>query len=137
MQQSKINRWVIGIICIGGLAAVYLFQRIDLASLSGAGESVTQKFLINRTIRFLLNDAFMIGLIYALFEEKKYLVFALWVQLTGLVIFLLPYFILKLYYPSYNGPMISYLHRLILNPTLLLLLIPAFYYQKKSRADGD
>jgi exosortase F-associated protein len=136
MQQSKINRGFVGAICIAGLAAVYLFQRIDLASLLGAGEGVTQKFLINRTIRFLLNDAFMIGLIYALFEEKKYLVFALWVQLTGLVIFLLPYFILKIYYPSYNGPLISYLHRLILNPTLLLLLIPAFYYQKKSRAEG-
>ena len=40
------------------------------------------------------------------------------------------YFIIKLNYPAYNGPMINYLHRLIINPTLLLLLIPAFYYQK-------
>lgn len=86
--------------------------------------------MINRTIRFLLNDLFALGLIYALFVQRKYLLFAIWVQLAGVFLFLIPYFIIKLNYPSYNGPLINYLHRLILNPTLLLLLIPAFYYQR-------
>src|SRR5690606_23367293 len=94
--------------------------------------SVFIKLLINRTIRFLLSDAFMLGLIYALYTEKKSVVFALCSQLAGVILFFISYFILKIYYPGYNGPMISYLHRLILNPTLLLLLIPAYYYQKKT-----
>jgi exosortase F-associated protein len=94
-------------------------------------DSAINRFIVNRTIRFLLNDAFTIGLIYALFVERKYVIFALYVQVVGVIIFLIPYFILKLYYPTYNGPLINYLHRLILNPTLLMLLIPAFYYQKK------
>jgi exosortase F-associated protein len=129
MQRKNLDRWVIGIGCILGLAGVYLFQRLDVAG--SLGVTVTMnKFLINRTIRFFLNDAFMIGLIYAIFVERKYVVFALWVQLAGIILFLIPYFVFKLYYPSYNGPMINYLHRLILNPTLLLLLIPAFYYQR-------
>jgi exosortase F-associated protein len=109
---------------------VFIFQKLDVATLLDIGSRSIDRFLINRTVRFLLNDVFAIGLIYALFKERKYVVFSLWVQLAGVVFFLIPYFILKLYLPSYNGPLISFLHRLILNPTLLLLLIPAFYYQK-------
>jgi len=128
------TRWVIGVLSACGLAAVFLFQRMDVAFILGIGEPAIQRFLINRTIRFLMNDAFAIGLIYALFAERKYVIFSLYVQLAGVVLFLIPYFILKIYLPTYNGPMISFLHRLILNPTLLMLLILAFYYQKYRRS---
>jgi exosortase F-associated protein len=131
-MKKQLKRWLIGFACVAGLVFVYLFQKLDPAGAISPGLTAIHKFLINRTIRFLLNDAFMIGLIYALFVEKKYVIFALWVQLAGVILFLIPYFVLKMYYPGYNGPMISYLHRLILNPTLLLLLIPAYYYQKKN-----
>src|SRR5687768_9382099 len=126
-----ITRIVVGIFCVGGLVAVYLFQRIDVANYLGVESAHIHKFLINRSIRFLLNDAFAIGVIYALFKERKYVIFSLYVQIIGVVLFLLPYFILKIYFPGYNGPLISFLHRIILNPTLLMLLIPAFYYQRK------
>jgi exosortase F-associated protein len=130
-MKNNFLRYTVGLLSLTGLVIVFLFQRTDVASFFGASDQ-TVKFLINRTVRFLLNDAFAIGLIYALFTERKYLIFSLWVQLAGVVLFLIPYFILKVQFPSYNGPLISYLHRLILNPTILLLLIPAFYYQKKS-----
>lgn len=123
-------RIVIGIVSITGLVTVFLFQQFDVAALIGVDEKVG-RFFINRTIRFLLNDALALGLIYALFRERKYVVFALYVQVAGVFLFLLPYFILKIYFPRYNGPLISFLHRLILNPTLLMLLIPAFYYQRR------
>ena len=123
-------RVVVALLSIAGMVLVFLFQRIDVASMMGIGEPAIYRFLVNRTIRFLLNDAFAIGLIYALFEERKYVIFSLYVQVAGIVLFLLPYFVLKIYFPAYNGPMISFLHRLVLNPTLLMLLIPAFYYQK-------
>ena len=131
----KRTRVVVGTLCVIGLLFVFLFQRIDLASLLSLAERPIDRFLINRTIRFLLNDALAVGLIYALFGERKYVVFSLYVQVAGIFLFLIPYFILKLYFPSYNGPLISFLHRLILNPTLLMLLIPAFYYQKYRAAD--
>jgi len=128
--MTRRARIAIGLASAAGLIAVFLFQRIDIAAALGVGGSRLSHFLINRTVRFFLNDALAIALIYALFEERKYVVFSVYVQLAGLVIFLLPYFVLKVYFPAYNGPLISFLHRLILNPTLLLLLIPAFYYQK-------
>lgn len=128
--MSPTYRKLIGVASVAGMVMVFLLQRVDVAAWFGMGGSHLSHFLINRTIRFFLNDAFAIALIYALFVERKYLVFALYVQLTGFVVFLIPYFILKVYFPSYNGPLISFLHRLVLNPTLLMLLIPAFYYQK-------
>lgn len=124
-------QWIIGGASVFGLAAVFIFQQIDLAAAMGVKENLS-RFFVNRTIRFFLNDLFTIGLIYALFSERKYVLFALYVQVAGVVLFLIPYFILKLYLPAYNGPLISFLHRLILNPTLLMLLIPALYLQRRN-----
>lgn len=138
MNRHLTIRIVIGLVSVAGLVAVFVFQGFNAAGLLGSEASGITQFILNRTIRFLLNDIFAIGLIYALFVERKYVVFSIWVQLIGVFLFLIPYFILKLNFPSYNGPLINYLHRLILNPTLLLLLIPAFYYQRnKARAHSS
>jgi hypothetical protein len=40
----------------------------------------------------------MIGLLYALFFERKYVIFALWVQLIGFIFILLPY-LAQTYFP--------------------------------------
>jgi exosortase F-associated protein len=131
MISQKHIRLATGILSLSGLIVIFLFQGVDLAGKMNITNDSLHSFLVNRTIRFILNDFFAIGLIYALFGLRKYVVFSVWVQLAGMVFFLFPYFVLKLYFPSYNGPLISFLHRLILNPILLLLLIPAFYYQQK------
>lgn len=127
----KQTRWLIGAVSVAGLIVVFVFQDIDVAAFLRLSEIPIRRFLINRMFRFLLNDVLAIGLIYSLFPDRKYVVFAVWTQVIGMVFLLLPYFILKLKFPQYNGPLISYLHRLILNPTLLILLIPAFYYQRR------
>jgi exosortase F-associated protein len=126
-------RLTIGTLSIAGLAGVFLFQELDLSAVFGLSLSPAGKFIFNRSVRFLLNDGLTVLLIYALFCERKYVIFAIYVQLAGLVFVLIPYFIAKMYFPNYNGPLISFIHRLVLNPLILLLLIPAFYYQKQSR----
>jgi len=118
-------------LAVAGLVLVFLFQRQDVAAGMGVQDAFWQ-FILNRSLRFVLNDALAILLIYALFHERKYVLFSVWVQLFGMVFVLIPYFILKFNYPGYNGPLVSFLHRLILNPTLILLLIPAFYYQRRN-----
>jgi exosortase F-associated protein len=124
-------RIFIGVFSVAGLVLIFLFQRVDVATSLGV-ESGMWKFIVNRSIRFILNDVLAILLIYALFVERKYVLFAVGVQVFGMVFVLIPYFLLKFQLPGYNGPLISFLHRLVLNPTLILLLIPAFYYQKKN-----
>jgi exosortase F-associated protein len=130
MQKRLPERVLLAMVCGSCLLAIFLLQRIDVARMLHLADGHTARFLINRTIRFLLNDACAIGLIYALFPFRKYVLFSVFVQALGMVFILFPYFALKIYYPHYNGPMINFLHRLVLNPVFLLLLIPAFYYQR-------
>lgn len=136
MDKRKATRFVLGAAAIAGLLIFFLRQRFDFAGMLFNVDNQLIRFLINRTIRFFINDAFAVLLIYALFGERKYVVFALWVQIVGVIFLLIPYFILKVNFPSYNGPLINFLHRIILNPTLVLLLIPAFYYQQRLQPPG-
>ncbi|MBL7835065.1 MAG: exosortase F system-associated protein [Cyclobacteriaceae bacterium] len=137
VDKKKLGRIVIGGAAILVLLIFFIRQRFDFAGLLIDTDNQLTRFLINRTIRFFINDMFAILLIYALFAERKYVVFALWVQLLGIIFLLIPYFILKINFPSYNGPLINFLHRIILNPTLIILLIPAFYYQQRLKRPAD
>lgn len=123
-------RILIAILSISGLIFVFLFQHTEFIRWSSDPVAINN-FLINKAIRYFLNDICMIGLIYAVFANRNYLIFSFYVQLAGVVLFLLPYFVIKINYPGYNGPLLSFLHRLIVNPLLMLLLIPALFYQKK------
>jgi exosortase F-associated protein len=125
-------RWILGISSVLGLLSLFLFQKTNVAGFIGI-DGGTARFIFNKTFRFVLNDILMIGLIYALFTQKRFVLFALVVQVLGIVFVLLPYFILKLYFHTGNGPLVSFLHRLILNPTLMILLIPAFWLQGRKQ----
>lgn len=57
---------------VGILGMVYLFQRINFAGFGGDFHPNTI-FVINRTIRLILNDFACFLIILALFREKKYL----------------------------------------------------------------
>jgi exosortase F-associated protein len=129
-MNKNLFRWIIGIAGCIGLVIIFLFQRWDIANHFEIGNSHFSRFLINRSIRFVLNDIFAMGIIFSLFPSRTYLYFAFVVQLIGVIFILTPYFVLKFYFPFYNGPLLSFLHRLVLNPLLMLLLIPAFYYQR-------
>lgn len=117
-------------LAVAGLAGVYLFQKNLHHFFLQMGLSGFKLFVVERTFRFIINDLLMILLIYGVFQKKKYVIFAFYVQLAGVVLILIPYMIIK-YHTTYNGPLVSFMHRLIINPLLLLLLIPAFFYQEK------
>jgi len=129
LRMSKISKYAILFFSVIGLIFVYLFQRQIQNYFYSMEISRYAAFVSARTIRYLLNDFFMIWIIYGLFEKKKYVLFALYVQLFGFIAFLLPYFLIK-YYVSHNGPLVSFLHRLIINPLLLILVIPALWYKE-------
>lgn len=124
-------RWLIGLSSVAGLLLLFLFQRINFAAMLHL-DGATAMFIFNKTLRFVVNDVLMIGIIFSLFAQKRFILFALAVQVIGIVFILIPYFVLKLYFHTGNGPLISFLHRLILNPTLMALLIPAFWLQTRN-----
>lgn len=83
------------------------------------------QFIINKTFRYLLNDGFSILLIHGLFNDKKFTQFAIWVMAFGLLVLMPAYFLLFLYPPQGYSSMISHLHRIVMNPVLMMLLIAA------------
>lgn len=125
-------RIAVGVFSLFGLLLIYLFQRMNVAELMGVANNSYRDFVINRSARFILNDIMALGIIYSLFPERKFLVFAVYVQVLGLVFFLIPYFLLR-YYTDLHGPLLNFLHRIILNPILMLLLIPAFFFLKTKK----
>lgn len=137
MRKQVIFRVILALAACAGLLIFFLRQRFDFAWVLFGVDDRTWNFILNRTIRFFVNDLLAVVLIYALFRERKFVLFALWVQVFGVMFLLIPYFVLKINFPAYNGPLINFLHRIILNPTLILLLIPAFYYQQRGRQRVD
>lgn len=129
-HQSK--RIAIITIALIGLALTFIMQRFDYSQLINGFETERGQFIFNRTLRFLINDNLMLLLIYGIFYNKKYLQFGLAVELFGFCFLLIPYFVLR-YYTAIDHMYISFLHRLIVNPTLMLLLVPALYLQEKAK----
>ena len=127
MKTDQLSfRLVLGVGSALGLISVYLFQDLGIGA-ELLPSDPDWRFISVKSFRFFLNDLLAIGLIWSIFPGRGYLMTALVVQLFGLIFILIPYFILKIGFGFGNGPLISFMHRLILNPTLLLLLIPAFW----------
>lgn len=92
------------------------------------------KFIAGKVVRYVLNDVFAIFILMGIFADKKYLRLAVGVFLFGLVVMLPIYFIAVFYFLPEVFSFLNHIHRLILNPVLMLMLIPAIYYQKSREA---
>ena len=94
-------------------------------------------FIFNKSIRLILNDTACLFIIYALFYDMKYVRLGGYVQLIEMFIILPFYFVVKLSIEGdseISSPLLSQLHRLIINPTLMILLMIGFYIQNKKKA---
>lgn len=125
------------------LASVYLQQRFSYAAVLNyilpqaleisQGNGV---FIVNKTIRLILNDLACLMLIVALFPGRVYMKAAFYLFLIELFVLLPAYFLIKLNMegPSeLSSPLLSHIHRLIVNPLLMFLLIAGFLYQRITR----
>lgn len=120
---------------IGMLAAVYLLQQINPAA-SFADFHPNVIFVINRTVRLIVNDVACLLVILAIFMEAKHMKIAFWLFLLELLIVLPLYLGIKLTLEGHSeisSPLLSQVHRLIVNPLLMILLIAGFFYQRFSR----
>ncbi|MEO7990175.1 MAG: exosortase F system-associated protein [Chryseolinea sp.] len=131
--------YLVGLTCLM-LVMVFIFQKFDyfrfIQSQFGTSNSVWPYtgFVVNKVIRFLINDGICIFFIYILFKEKKYMKVAFLLFLVELFIILPLYFWIKLSTEGdseLSSPLLSQIHRLIINPTLMILLIVSFLYQKR------
>ena len=129
------TRALYSIISIFTLIALYLFQRFNYAELVSLSFSSNTQFIINKTIRFIFNDLAVILLIHAIFNNKGLLKIAFSIQLLELLFILPLYFYIKLSFEGpteLSSPLLSFVHRIVVNPIIMLLLIPAFWFQQKT-----
>ena len=137
MSLNKRQKITYGLIAISMLVLMYMLQRMNYCTIiyNAIGfqtPSPNFQFIFNRTLRFIINDLSVILLIYVIFENLTLTRVAFFIQLFGLFIILPLYFYFKLTLegPSeISSPLLSFIHRIVVNPILMLLLIPAFYYQ--------
>jgi exosortase F-associated protein len=125
-------------LAIIGIAFTYIFQDFDFVSNWGFSENAT--FAVRKALRVLLNDVFMLLFIGACFKDVKVTRLALAIQLIDSFLLLPGYLILKLTLEGDSEvsiPLLSQLHRLIINPTLMILLIPAVYFQKFTKREVE
>jgi exosortase F-associated protein len=118
------------------LALVYIFQQINVAEWVGIDKikNAYLAFSINKSIRLVINDVSCILIIHAIFRNEKFNKLALLVFCLELFLLLPIYLVVKLKLEGtseISSPILAQIHRLIVNPMLMLLLMAAFYYQNK------
>ncbi|ARV16388.1 exosortase F system-associated membrane protein [Polaribacter sp. SA4-12] len=90
------------------------------------------RLTIDMLFRYTLNSLISLGLIWVLFERKDYLKFSGFFLMLAFMI-LIVVFVLLLRDDFESGYLLPfYVRRFIIHPLFLLLLLPAFYYQKLS-----
>ena len=133
------QRISLGLLSILVLIIMYMLQRTNYCSAIFTSLRLDQpsnyfQFIFNKTFRYIINDFSVILLIFVLFENIQLIKIAFLIQLIGLLIVLPLYFYLKLRFEGtseISSPLLSFIHRVVVNPILMLLLIPAFYYQQQ------
>ncbi len=122
------------------LVLIYLFQRVSYADMLNSIlpqaleiRNANGVFIFNRTGRLILNDTACMVIIWTLFQQTKYLKAAFLVFLVELLIILPLYFTIKLSLEGdseLSSPFLSQIHRMIVNPLLMFLLMIGFLYQR-------
>lgn len=122
---------------IFALAALYVFQRVNYAQIlfAAMGREANENliFILNKTIRLVTNDAICMMMIFSVFKEKAYRQLTTAVFLVELALVLPIYLLLKLTIEGtseISTPLLSFIHRLVVNPTLMILTGIALAYQK-------
>lgn len=138
-MQFKLSQIVWMLLALLGWALVFMLQDFDVTRLEfrfgqyaegHIPEGENWRFIINKSLRFLFNDLFSLLLIYGLFAELRYIRIGLLVMALGMFILLPAYLILAIHLGPEGFHYLTFLHRITMNPWLMLLLIPAFFYQR-------
>ncbi|WP_439128293.1 exosortase F system-associated membrane protein [Polaribacter sp.] len=90
------------------------------------------KLTIDMFFRYVINSLLTLSIIWLLFERKDYIKFTGFFLMTAFI-FLIIIFTFLVKNQFENGYLLPfYIRRFIIHPLFLLILLPAFYFQKLS-----
>ena len=137
-MDDKGNKLAV-LVCILGLLAMYLLQRTDYFGLlmkivNASDPNPNMDFAFNRAFRLVVNDLLCMGIIYFQFREKQFLKIGFWVFMLELLLILPIYLFIKLKWEGpteISSPLLSPIHRMVVNPLLMIVLFAGLLFQKK------
>lgn len=89
------------------------------------------KLWANIILRYVINMLISLTIIYVAFTKKGLVRFSLKFYIAAFLVFGIFYYIL-LQFEMINGHLFAfYVRRFLIHPVFVLILLPAFYYQKK------
>jgi len=142
MQEGKLfikhetwSRVLVSAVCLLGLLCVYWLQAgwLNLTTQLKPYVGSLGSFLLNRLLRLLLNDLFMLGLFAAIFNRSAEVRIGTLVAFFELIFLLPAYIVLKFALEGdieISNPLLSFVHRLIVNPLLMIILLFSLVYQR-------
>jgi exosortase F-associated protein len=131
--REKPFRLVCIALAVVGLALSFLLQDVDLLQRAGVYASPSTHFVVRKLIRVIINDTCLLIIIHFWFYDPSVTQLSWKIQLVDTLILLPIYLVLKLNLegPSeISAPLLSQFHRIIVNPTLMILIIPGVYFQR-------
>lgn len=137
-MKEAIKWFWVGLLVLS-LVAVRVFQHlfydplIDFYHSSYQNEPLPDlsffKYLFHQLLRFGINCIISLGIIWIIFRNKLHLKFAMWVfALAGILALALVAVFISLNNPDFHM-LLFYSRRILMQPILVFLLIPAFYFQ--------
>ncbi|MGJ5641959.1 exosortase F system-associated membrane protein [Formosa sp. S-31] len=140
--MRKINKWFVVFICVSGLVLIRTFESelfydpfIAFFKADYLEEEpphfITLKLMLFTAFRYVLNTVFSLLILKVLFGIKEVVMFS--VLLFGsLFVILFPVFLYLVLHPNPEHYYLLFnIRRFLIQPILLLLLLPAFYYNKR------
>lgn len=91
------------------------------------------KLMLHTAFRFWLNTAISLGILWFAFWDKGILKFSIYFYAILFCVLALWMFVfIKQATPQSDYQILFYVRRFLIQPVFLLLLLPAFYYHKRS-----
>ena len=88
---------------------------------------------LNTSLRFWMNSLLSLFILWLLFENKEVVQLSLWLYALSFLLLICIFYYLLAYYDSGSYMSLFYARRFLIQPILLLVLIPAFYFHKLSK----
>jgi exosortase F-associated protein len=90
------------------------------------------KLLLHLFLRYGINALFSLAVLYVIFKKRDIVVFASWLFAAFFAIALLAFIVSIKAFPD-DKMLLFYVRRFLIQPLLLLLFIPGFYFQEHAK----
>ena len=91
------------------------------------------KLLISTSLRFWINTSISLAILWVLFGKKDIIKLSLVLYSIAFIVLLLLFYLILGVFENPSHMLLFYVRRFLIQPIFLLLLIPAFYFQRKAK----